>query len=117
MNELAIQENGPLTAANIKAQVQLIQEVMKAVMVKDVHYGTIPGTQKPTLYKAGSEKILSTFRISVDLEVEDLSTYDCFRYRVKARGISPSGAMVGCGIGEASTDEEKYKWRSAVCQE
>lgn len=117
MNDLALQENGPLTAANIRAQVQLIQEVMKAVMVRDVHYGTIPGTQKPTLYKAGSEKILSTFRISVDLEVEDLSTYDCFRYRVKARGISPSGAMVGCGIGEASTDEEKYKWRGAVCQE
>lgn len=117
MNEVAMQENGPLTAANIRAQVQLIQEVMQAVMVKDVHYGTIPGTQKPTLYKAGSEKILSTFRIAIDIDVEDLSTYDCFRYRVKTRGISPSGVMVGTGIGEASTDEEKYKWRGAVCQE
>lgn len=107
--------NRPLTAPEIRANVNLIQEVMKAVMKKDVHYGVIPGTQKPTLYKAGSEKILSTFRIAVELEVEDLSTYDCFRYRVKARGIIPSGEIVGCGIGECSTDEEKYKWRGVVC--
>lgn len=107
--------NRPLTAPEIRANVNLIQEVMKAVMKKDVHYGVIPGTNKPTLYKAGSEKILSTFRIAVELEVEDLSTIDCFRYRVKARGVLPSGEVVGCGIGECSTDEEKYKWRGVVC--
>lgn len=106
--------NQPLTVAEIRANVNLIQEVMKSVMKKDVHFGTIPGTQKPTLYKAGSEKILSTFRIAVELEVEDLSVYDSFRYRVKARGVLPSGEVVGCGIGECSTDEEKYRWRSAV---
>ena len=62
MNEVAVTEVMPLTAAQVKAQVQLIQQVMESVMLKDVHYGTIPGTPKPTLYKAGSEKILSTFR-------------------------------------------------------
>lgn len=106
--------NKPLTAAEIKANVNRLQEVMKAVMIKDVHYGVIPGTQKPTLYKAGSEKILSTFRIAVELDVEDLSTADAYRYRVKARGVIPSGEIVGCGIGECSTDEEKYRWRSVV---
>lgn len=111
---VTIHENRPLTAAEIRANVNLIQEVMKAVMKKEIHYGTIPGTNKPTLYKAGSEKILSTFRIAVELEVEDLSTPDCFRYRVKARGVIPSGEIVGCGIGECSTDEEKYRWRTAV---
>jgi hypothetical protein len=117
MSDLMVIENKPLTAAEIRANVNLIQEVMKAVMKKDIHYGTIPGTQKPTLYKAGSEKILSTFRIAVELDVEDLSVQDCFRYRVKARGVIPSGEIVGCGIGECSTDEEKYKWRGAVCPE
>lgn len=111
-----IQEyNKPLSAVEIRANVNLIQEVMKSVMKKDVHYGVIPGTKKPTLYKAGSEKILSTFRIAVELEVEDLSVYDCFRYRVKARGVLPSGEIVGCGVGECSTDEEKYHWRGVVC--
>jgi len=115
VNEITTHDNQPLSAAAIRANVNLIQEVMKSVMKKDVHYGTIPGTQKPTLYKAGSEKILSTFRIAVELDVEDLSFTDCFRFRVKARGVLPSGEVVGCGIGECSTDEEKYKWRGIVC--
>ena len=106
----------PLSAVEIKAQVQSIQQVMEAVMKQDVHYGKIPGTQKNTLYKAGSEKILSTFRIAVDPIVEDISSPDCHRYRVIARGILPTGEIVGSGVGEASTDEEKYKWRGAVCQ-
>lgn len=113
MNELEI-VNKPLSAKEIRANVNLIQEVMKAVMVKEVHYGTIPGTQKPTLFKAGSEKILSTFRIAVNLEVEDLSAGDAYRYRVKAIGVLPTGEIVGVGIGECSTDEEKYRWRGAV---
>lgn len=112
--ELATVENKPLSASQIKAQVQAIQQVMEAVMKPDVHYGKIPGTTKNTLYKAGSEKILSTFRIAVDPVVEDLSTADCYRYRVIARGILPTGEIVGSGVGECSTDEEKYKWRGAV---
>lgn len=119
-NELQ-EYNKPLTAAEIRANVNLIQEVMKSVMKgpskecpEGVHYGIIPGTKKPTLYKAGSEKILATFRIAVELEVEDLSTHDSFRYRVKARGLIPSGEVIGCGIGECSTDEEKYRWRGVV---
>lgn len=113
MNDIQIYHK-PQSAAEIKASINLIQEVMSACMKKDVHYGTIPGTQKPTLFKAGSEKILSTFRIAVELDVEDLSTIDCYRYRVKARGVIPSGEIVGCGIGECSTDEEKYRWRGAI---
>lgn len=106
------------TAAEIKSQVKRIQEVMQAVMKKDMHYGIIPGTPKPTLYKAGSEVLLSTFRIAVDPEILDLSTSDEIRYQVKARGVHmSSGVTVGVGVGEASTNEEKYKWREATCVE
>lgn len=108
----------PATAVEIRAQVNLIQEVMRAVMIDGVHFGTIPGTDKPTLYKPGSEKILSTFRIACEPIVTDLSTHDEARYRVEARGTSQAtGAYLGSGVGEASSMEEKYKWRSAVCQE
>jgi hypothetical protein len=109
----------PLTAVQVKAQVQLIQQVMEAVMVKDVHYGTIPGTQKPTLYKAGAEKILATFRIAAyPKEIDDLSTCDEIRYRVKVHGLSMDGQqLIGVGIGECSSSEAKYKWRSPVCDE
>lgn len=121
MNELATapQIDGKwLTAQEIRAGVNLIQQVMDAVMKKDVHYGVIPGTQKPTLYKAGAEKILSTFRIAVEPQVEDLSTSDEARFRVVTKGTHQgTGAFLGSGVGEASSNEEKYKWRRAVCDE
>ncbi len=106
------------TAQEIRAQVNLIQEVMKAVMKRDVHFGTIPGTNKPSLYKPGAEKILATFRIGVAPEVEDLSTRDERRYRVTAQGFNQvTGDRLGGGVGECSTEEEKYKWRGVVCDE
>lgn len=103
------------TAAEIRAQVNLIQEVMKAVMKDGTHFGQIPGTDKPTLYKAGAEKILMTFRIAAQHTIEDLSTHDEIRYRVTVRGVSQaSGVILGEGVGECSSNEEKYKWRRPV---
>jgi hypothetical protein len=107
----------PLSADEIRAGVNLIQQVMKSVMKEGVHYGTIPGTPKPTLYKAGAEKICSTFRIAIEPLAEDLSTADECRYRVTARAVSQSGVYLGAGIGECSSNEAKYRWRSPVCDE
>lgn len=106
-----------LTAADIRAQVNLMQDVMQEVMIKDTHFGVIPGTGKPTLYKAGAEKIMSTFRIAADPEVTDLSRDGEIHYRVKVSMLSPSGTFLGAGIGECSSGEDKYSWRAAVCDE
>lgn len=107
-----------LTADDIRSQVNLIQRVMKAVMKKDTHFGIIPGCKKPSLYKAGSEILLTTFKISVIPEVIELSNQDRAQYRVLTRGIHrDSGTVVGVGVGECSSDEDKYKWRAAVCNE
>lgn len=118
-NEI-VQYAKPLTAVQVKANVQLIQQVMAETMLRDVHYGVIPGTQKPTLFKAGSEKILATFRIAAyPKEIEDLSNDDEIRYRVKVHGVAMENdqALFGVGIGECSSNEEKYKWRRPVCDE
>lgn len=117
--ELATREQtASLTAAEIRAQVNLIQQVMRAVMVDGTHYGKIPGCgDKPALFKPGAEKLLSTFKIAVEPIVEDLSTGDERRYRVSARCTSMSdGRFLGAGTGEASSTEEKYHWRRAVCK-
>lgn len=113
MNEIQTY-NAPMTKDMVVAQKRLIREVMEAVMKEGTHYGIIPGCKQPSLYKAGSEAILSTFRIAVDPIIEDISTADCVRYRITLRGILPSGEVVGAGVGECSTDEDKYRWRSAV---
>lgn len=122
MNEIVEYQQHALTAADMRAQVNLVQEVMKAVMQgpsKDnpagVHYGTIPGTPKPTLYKAGAEVLAATFRIAVSYQTEDLSTADVVRYRVTATGThQTTGVVMGAGMGECSSGEEKYKWRKAA---
>jgi len=115
-------ENGFATAQEIQASANLIQQVMKAVMKENVHYGKVPGCgDKPTLLKPGAEKILSTFRISVDPQIEDLSDSDSVKYRVKARGLHTrsDGAVIemGSGVGVCSSGEEKYKWRKAIGNE
>lgn len=116
--EIQRAESMPLTAAQVRAQVNLIQEVMKSVMQDGQHYGVIPGAgSKPTLLKPGAEKLMLTFHLSPDPVVEDLSTSDAHRYRVTCRICNRDGHFLGSGLGEASSNEEKYKWRAAICKE
>lgn len=116
-NEVAVSdEKFPMTANAVIARVRRIQEIKQAVMKKDIHYGVIPGCQKQSLYKPGAEALLMTFRIAAEEpKVEDLSTPDAIRYRVTRNG-SVGGVLVASGVGECSSDEEKYKWRFAVCE-
>jgi hypothetical protein len=112
------QSAGRMSVAEVVQHAMVVQEVMQAVMKPDLHYGRIPGTDKPTLYKAGAEKLCMVFRIDDDYEIEDLSTADSIRYRVKCIGSHQVSQMrLGSGVGECSVGEEKYKWRKAVCDE
>lgn len=106
--------SGRMAVADIIAHVAMVQEVMRAVMKPDVHYGIIPGTDKPTLYKQGAEVLCMAFRVADSYHVEDLSTADTVRYRVTCTGNhQTNGIILGSGMGEASSSEEKYKWRKA----
>lgn len=106
-----------LTAADIRATVNLMQDVMLEVMKDGTHYGTIPGTKSKSLYKAGAEKLMATFRLAAKPEVEDLSEGGEIAYRVTVNLLSANGTFVGAGIGECSSAEDKYSWRAAVCDE
>ena len=118
-NEVMTVAEHSLTATEIRAQVNRIQEVMKAVMQEGQHYGVVPGCgTKPTLLKPGAEKLMMTFRLAVDPQIEDLSVNAVRRYRVITRVTAQStGLFLGSGVGECSSDEEKYAWREAVCKE
>jgi hypothetical protein len=106
---------GLMSANDIRQQVNLVQEVMQAVMKEGTHFGKIPGTPKPSLWKPGAEVLCATFRIGVSYRVEDLSGDDVIRYRIVCVGThQASGTVLGEGVGEASSDEEKYKWRKAA---
>jgi hypothetical protein len=112
-------DRGVMPVSDVVARVRRIQEVMSALMKEGTHYGKIPGTDKPTLYKPGAELILTTFRISATPAlIEDLSSDDEIRYRVTVRGTNQTtGEVLGEMSGECSSNEEKYRWRRPVCDE
>lgn len=121
-NEVALRQQAqemPLTVRQMQEQVNLIQGVMKEVMKKDEHYGKIPGCgDKPTLLKPGAEKLMFTFQLVADPDVEiiDLSHPEAIdghrEYRVKTSLSSRSGVFLGAGVGSCSTMEGKYRFRT-----
>ena len=114
-NEVMVYEGAPapLSVGNVRAQVNLIQEVMREIMVKDEHYGVIPGTgKKPSLLKAGAEKLIFTFRLVPDIEETVIDLGKGHReYRVKVRMYSQNQILLGVGIGSCTTMEGKFRFR------
>lgn len=112
----AIRQPLTLNAVNIVEKVKLIDEVMNAVMKKDVHYGTIPGCgNKPTLLKPGAEKLLLTFRLAPDykINVKDFEGGHREYEIVTTLTHMVTGQVFGSGVGSCSTMESKYKYRTA----
>jgi len=114
----------PLTAVGVREQVNLIQNVMKEVMegpTKDnptgVHYGVVPGTRgKPSLYKAGAEKLSLVFRLrpimsdAADIDVVEMGNGHR-EYRVRCHILDQFGRELATGVGSCSTMESKYRYR------
>lgn len=106
-------EEYAMSTAGVLKQVAMIQSVLKDVMKQDEHFGTIPGTNKPSLYKAGAEKLSLTFRLRPEYEIRrsDLGgghrEYEvvCTLYHI------PTGQSIGQGVGSATTMEGKYRFR------
>lgn len=115
MPDLAVvsPEEQPLSAVALREQVNIIQQVMREVMKEGEHYGQIPGTDKPSLYKPGAEKLSLTFRLAPRYHVEPMNlpnghreySVTCELYHIH------SGTFLGTGVGSCSTMESKYRWR------
>lgn len=121
MNELMTSEQTPLRALDVRAQVNLIQEVMRDVMQgptkenpQGVHYGIVPGCgDKPTLLQPGAHKLLMTFRLVPDPEMTMVDMGNGHReVRCKVKLYSQSGVFLGAGVGTCSTMEGKYRFRT-----
>lgn len=114
---------GPATLAEVKQQVQLIQQIMREVMqgpTKDnpsgTHYGVVPGTDKPTLLQPGAQKLMLTFRLRAilnpDSDVRIVELADGHReVRAFVHVCNSAGEELSTGVGSCSTMEAKYRWR------
>ena len=105
MNELEITSNNAVTQA--VADKRQLADLMSRVLKKDEHYGIIPGTQKPTLYKSGAEIIARVFGIHAKMEVTERELEGGHReYRVMCQMFRNTDMMaVGEGLGMCSSKE------------
>src|SRR4029077_2895156 len=96
-----------------------IVEFTRRIMVKDLDFGEIPGTNKPTLLKPGAEKLCNFFGLEPEFTpvVEDIDWTGaqhggevfCYaRYRCR---LLREGRVVGVGEGSSNSWEAKYRYR------
>jgi hypothetical protein len=117
-NDLVVQDSrGVLNVADVIEQKRAIHEIMERVMKKDVHYGIIPGCQKPSMYQPCAELLCMTFRLAPSFIVDEIERPGEFAYRTTCNISTASGIFLGSAVGECSTSETKYMWRAAVCDE
>lgn len=107
-----------LSADDVIGQVKLIQKVLDGVMQENVHYGKIPGCgPKPTLLKAGAEKLCLTFRLApqfVELPgSSETDSYVCYKIKCDLVHI-PTGDFRGSGLGVCNSKERKYRSSSPL---
>lgn len=98
----------------ITDQVDLVQSVMRSVMVLDVDYGTIPGCgPKPTLLKAGAEKISFSMGLRFREEIKRENLPNNHReYEIVVHVENRNGEYLGFGVGLCTTMERKFRYRN-----
>ena len=87
------------------------QMVVQKTLRMDQDYGTIPGTNKPTLLKPGAEKILMLMGLTSEYEIVDkVENYKdgFFAYTVKS-SLYKDGLLITEGFGSANTKETRYR--------
>ena len=92
----------------------MLNNIYRNIMQKDTDYGTIPGTNKPTLLKPGAEMLRMAFNLSYQAELETvLEDWDkgVFYYKVFTHFSNSKGQYVGTGIGSANSGETRYSIR------
>lgn len=112
-------ELSPAVLTAIERRNMIVEAMQSTVMEKDKDFGTIPGTDKPTLLKPGAEKLCTIFGLHVETpeitkETEDWTGKDhgepFFYYRVCQR-LTRNGETIAAQMGSCNSWEKKYRYR------
>jgi len=96
-----------------------IATIQRELMDRDVDYGTIPGTPKPTLLKPGAEKLCDIYGLRADFlpvrVVGDGATAPHLAYQTRCELHlgTLDGPVVAVGYGSANSWERKHRYRRA----
>jgi hypothetical protein len=107
----------------LQAEARAIREVQKSVLVEGTDYGIIPGTKKPSLYKAGAEVLLKWARLGYKLTVIETDrdpagmkygvTYRCTIHRLDAPDVVIAEGDGYCGYDEAGRDAHTITYQDS----
>ncbi len=110
-------ESMALRLGDIKERQRLVEQFFKEVMVKDVDFGVIPGTPKPSLWKPGAEKLAEFYGYAPVIKDtrESVNEQTGFARMVVTIALVErgTGEIVAEGVGEANTMEDKHRWRES----
>lgn len=119
---LAVQSNFLSPAVNIKGALErynAVNQFIGSILKSGIDFGTVPGSDKPTLLKPGAEKLASFFGLSprfiLEEKVEDWTGENhggepFFYYRYKCQ-LFKNDLMIADGEGSCNSWEKKYRYR------
>lgn len=114
---LALRPPAELEVAEVVARMAKIRTLMDSELKKDIDYGQIPGTDKPTLYKSGAEKLNVLFRFNpvttLDYIWHDGALAGHLTVDATTAIRHHDGTEIASGVGLCSTLESKYRYRNA----
>ena len=120
------EKNAPLATEGIRLpmaerltrQSQAVQQLLGTVLAKGRHYGVVNAGDKPTLFKAGAEKLALGFGLAPEFEGERMPVdlgEGHREYVIVCRLRSLSSGLVVCsGLGSCSTRESRLQSRFAT---
>lgn len=107
--ELTLYEAAPAPAVK-ESRGNYIMSIcgQETTLKRDVHFGVIPGTKKPSLYKAGAEKIVWMYGVTTDYTLEHAvedpeNGYFFYRFRCDFR---KGELLITTGYGSANSREK-----------
>lgn len=113
MSELTTTETAALSLdlTGVKDHYKLFNQFKSDICKKDIDYGKIPGTDKPTLYQPGAQKLAKAFHLNTRLEKTEYSAdvqtgFVMYEYRCTV--YNAAGDVIGQGVGSCNSFEDKY---------
>ncbi len=122
--ELMTIDNAYMPALSVSQAVMrfnTLVEFVQTVMRDGVDFGTIPGTPKPTLFKAGAEKLTTLFGLTVRFniveQIEDWNSDEPFFYYWYRCSLLRGDRLIAEADGSCNSRESKYRWRWVNAQD
>jgi hypothetical protein len=98
-------------------RVKMLQQYIREHMTEGEDFGTIPGSNKPTLFRPGAEKLIAIFGLAPIVEIthriEDWEK-GFVAYEIKVRLINKrTGHIEAEGLGSCNSKERRYARQDA----